>query len=235
MSVLVIQNITREGPGLIGRVLSENGISYETVDLSMGQEFPDPTAYDALVVMGGPASANDRTPVMLDEIAHVRKALDKGISYLGICLGMQVLAKASGSSIVRSRVQEVGWRGPDGSAFEIELTAAGESDPIFSGVERKLGVFQLHAEAVEPSSSMKLLARGRFCENQAIRVGENAYGFQCHLDLTADMLDVWVREDADLLKLQKTTLESDYLKLRPAYEKAGMRIFSNFFGIAGLL
>ncbi|RMF06594.1 type 1 glutamine amidotransferase, partial [Candidatus Woesearchaeota archaeon] len=113
MTVLIVKNITREGPGMLEHVLTSHSVPYKIVDLSMGDSFPSPEAYSAVVVLGGPDSANDETPKMKEELKRIRETLDAGIPYLGICLGMQTLTKAAGGKVLKCPVKEIGWRGPD--------------------------------------------------------------------------------------------------------------------------
>lgn len=40
--VLIVKNITREGPGLVQEVLRDTRIKYKVVDLNAGQSFPNP-------------------------------------------------------------------------------------------------------------------------------------------------------------------------------------------------
>src|SRR5687767_7757537 len=101
-AVLVILNSPREGTGTFGEVLADRGIRRFEVDLASGATIPDPAHFRAVVIMGGPASANDQTPTMLGELAAARRCLDLGIPTLGVCLGLQVLVRASGGSVIPS-------------------------------------------------------------------------------------------------------------------------------------
>src|SRR5437868_3410493 len=104
--VLIVKNVTREGPGLLAVLLNRHEIGYDVVDLNMVDAFPDPTSYDALVVLGGPDSANDQTAKMTAELPAVKKAVEAGMPYLGICLGLQVLVRAMGGKVVKNAVPE---------------------------------------------------------------------------------------------------------------------------------
>ena len=113
----------------------------------------------------------------------------------GICLGLQTLVKAAGGRIIKSPVRETGFLDPEGSHFTTELTAAGKQDPLFEGLDHSFKVFHLHGETVELTDSITLLSTGKFCRNQIVRVGKNAYGIQCHFELTPEMLETWMNED----------------------------------------
>lgn len=233
--VLIVKNISHEGPGLLAGLLEKHDLSYDLIDLDEGEAFPSPSGYKAVVVLGGPDSANDSTDKMSAELERIREILDTGIPYLGVCLGLQTMVKAGGGTVVPAKTKEHGFIGPDGNNFTVELTDAGKSDPLFADLDAALEVFHLHGETVELANDMKLLATGKFCNNQIVKLGENAYGIQSHFELTAEMLSVWARNDPDLAPIGEEKLTSDFKKIKDAYTQTGNRIFSNFLKIAGLI
>lgn len=233
-SVLIIQNIPREKPGIIQEVLDKNGILSTVVDLSTNQKIPPIDNFGAVVVMGGPDSANDETPKMHRELSSIREALDSQVPYLGICLGMQTLVKAAGGEVVKSPTREIGFIGPDGKPFQVTLTEAGRKDALFSGLGDKLPVFHLHGETVVPTANVQLLASGEFVENQIVKVGENAYGIQSHFELTGEMLDKWIKEDPDLQALNARELRQEFARIRNQYNLTAWTLFKNFLQVAGL-
>jgi len=233
-SVLIVKNIAHEGPGLLETELQRRSLTPETVDLSAGCRFPDPLAYDALVILGGPQSANDRTEAMLREIGQAARALRAGVPCLGICLGLQVLVKAGGGEVPESPVRETGFFDHEGEPFRVELTDEGRKDPLFSNMNRTFRVFQLHGETVRLAGGMQLLAGGKHCLNQAVRIGGNAYGLQCHFELTPAMLAEWCRLDGDLGKMDGAELAGQFEAIREEYTATGLQLMSNFLDIAGI-
>lgn len=235
MTVLIVKNCIREGPGTLGKIIESNGIEYRIVEIEHGEEIPDPTEYEALIVMGGPASANDTTKAMQQEIAAIEQAARADMPYLGICLGMQALVKACGGRVIRNPIKEVGWKDLQGNGFSLELTPAGQKDAIFKGLEATLPIFHLHGETVELTDEMQLLVTGKHCRNQVVKVGNNAYGFQGHLELTASMLDTWLAEDDDLKQLSAEEVKRDHAAIREEYESNSKKVFTNFLRTAGIL
>ncbi|HEY4161323.1 MAG TPA: type 1 glutamine amidotransferase [Candidatus Saccharimonadales bacterium] len=233
--VLIVQNITREGPGLLARVLDRAGIAYDLVDLDKGETFPDPRGYKALVVLGGPDSANDDTDKMRAELAQVEVALDAGMPYLGICLGLQVLVKAVGGQVVPGAEKEIGLTDAAGKSYAVEPTAEGGADSLLAGLPPVLDVFQLHGETVELTPGMELLATGEHCRNQIVRVADRAYGIQSHFELTPDMLAVWAAQDPDLQPIGAEVLAAGFERIRENYTRIGESLLTNFLHIAGLL
>ena len=234
-TLLIVKNITHEGAGLLETALLESGIAANFIDLSIGDLFPDPRNCKALVVLGGPQSANDETPSMQMQLHQIKRALHEGIPYLGICLGMQVLVKAGGGNVVKCQVKETGFVDNENNAYRIELTRSGKEDPLFAGLDDSFPVFQLHGETVElASSGMELLATGNGCINQAVKVGNNAYGLQCHFEMTDTMFSELITIDNDLKRIGRNTLIEQFDALRTEYTITGLRVMNNFLNIAGL-
>lgn len=238
--VLIVQNITREAPGLLQRLLQEVAIDYDIANLGAGDEFPDPVNYGALIVLGGPDSATDTTPKMLHELEQTKRALDAGVPYLGICLGLQTAVKVLGGEVVPSPVKEVGLTTPEGVPYSVSLTnlaltALGKKDPLFVGLRNNFRVFQLHGETVGLTKGMQLLAVGQDCPNQIIKLRRTAYGIQSHFELTREMLAEWLRADPDLTPLDAQKVMAEFDAIEEVYTITGLSLFRNFLQIAGLL
>ncbi len=234
--LLIIKNITHEGPGLLEPLLHAYGISADVVDLSQGGTFPDPQIYRAVVVLGGPQSANDATPAMRLQLRQITRIVAEGIPYLGICLGMQLLVKAAGGKVLPCPQKEIGFFDADGDPYDIELTNTGKTDPLFAGLDDTVRVFQLHGETVELApSGTELLATGAHCRNQAVKVGTSAYGLQCHFEMTRSMFAEWLTIDHDLKRMDHQRLFAQFDALKKEYTATGRRVMENFLGIASIV
>ena len=227
-SALIIQNNTHEGPGTIGDVLNKKGFEKTIVDISLGQEIPPIDKFEIVFILGGPNSANDDTPEMKAELAVVRQCLETGKLFMGICLGKQILAKAAGGQVVQAPIREVGFTGPDSKPFKVRLTKDGRIDTLFDKLGDELPVFQLHGEMVIPSDSTIVLATGDFVETQIIKVGENAYGIQAHLELTSEMLKDWIENNPWLREQNIPQLKFEFAKIRAQYTLTAWQLISNF-------
>src|SRR5437867_687384 len=53
MRVLVLQHEPLDGPGYLGDALAGRGAGLQVVRLDLGEPLPDPSGYDALLVLGG--------------------------------------------------------------------------------------------------------------------------------------------------------------------------------------
>jgi GMP synthase (glutamine-hydrolysing) len=233
--ILIIKNITREDPGLLDDVIRENGIKDKIIDLSKGEKIDSVEKYGALIVLGGPDSANDETLKMKSELALIRQVLSEGIPYLGICLGLQMMVKVAGGQVVKSPVKEIGFRDQNGQFYIVTLTESGRKDLLFDGIEDTFNIFHLHGETVILTEKMYLLAEGRFCRNQIVKAGSNAYGIQCHFELTPEMFKTWIIEDPDLREHDIRQLSADFYTISGKYSATGRQIFQNFLRIAGFI
>ena len=232
--LLIVQNISRERPGLLEQVLRDENVTFDVVDLDQGQELPTLDGYKALVVLGGPDSANDETAKMTGELTRIKEGLDTGLPYLGICLGLQTLVKAAGGKVVKGEVKEAGFIDPDDNQHTVTVTDEGKTDPLLAGLPEVLDVFQLHGETVELTSDMTVLATGKFCRNQIVKVAANAYGIQSHFELTPEMLAVWAEQDPDLIPIGKDKLLADFKAIEQSYTSIGQTLLRNFLRIAEL-
>lgn len=232
--ILILQNVTRERPGFILDVLEEYQIPYTKIDLSKSESIPGFDVYDAMVVLGGYDSANDQTYKILNQIERVREWIGSGKPYLGICLGLQILVKSVGGNVIPLHTKEIGFRAHDGGLYTLHITPEGRADALFEGLHDTLQFFQLHEDTIELTDRMKLLATGSHSTNQVIRVGEYAYGLQCHFEINEDIFKAWMREHPYLTKMDQETLYNDFTQFSDMHIETGKKIFTNFLKIAKL-
>ena len=236
MRLLVFQHIAVEHPGVFRDFLAAYGIAWDAVELDAGEPIPSLDEYDALWVMGGPMDVweEDRHPWLGPEKAAIRAAVVKrGMPFLGVCLGHQLLAEALGGAVGPMTAPEVGIR-------EIALTEAGAADPLFSGLDRRAACLQWHgAEVTEPPPGAAVLAASPARAIQAMRVGPTAYGIQYHVELTRDTVPDWGRVpayeqalDAVLGPGALPRLEDEAAAHLPAFNRAARRLYDNFMALA---
>ncbi|MEJ5188782.1 MAG: type 1 glutamine amidotransferase [Breznakiellaceae bacterium] len=228
MDIAIIKNTLREGPGLFESELAAYGLSYGVFDLDAGDPLPTQGTFRGLVVLGGPDSANDKTPKILNELQFIRETLSQGIPYIGVCLGLQLMVKALGGRVVRSSYKEVGFRGPDGDFFQVALTEAGRDVPLLRDFPAIFPVLQLHGEMVSFEEDFVLLGTGRWCYPQIVGYKTHAIGFQGHLEVTPPMFEYLIQEDEDLRALDKGELRKDYLCVQDEYLTVGRLLVANF-------
>ncbi len=232
--VLIVKNNIIEGPGLLRDVLQENHVSADVVELERGDRIPSPTQYGAMIVLGGLASAYDTDEVMAHQIERVREAIERNVPYLGICLGHHVLVKAAGGDVVPMPAKEIGFTDPNGKPYTVDITEAGESDPLLDGIESGFRVFQLHGDESKRSSNVALLGTAPGCEEQIVRAGRRLYGLQMHVEIVPEVLAVWLAQHPDLEERDPQTMLRELGALFDEYAEVGRKLFTNFLSIANL-
>jgi len=229
--ILIIQNISHEKPGLLLDVLHDHKIDYTIIDLSKGEALPQPTEYKAVFVFGGPQSANDTDGHIPQELDFIKEVVKQEIPYFGVCLGLQLLVKATGGEVVACERKEIGWWDYQDKLFSIHHAASYMVDDLLQSINNNIPIFQLHGETVKLNQKHRLVAQASGCENQFIRYGKNAYGIQGHLELNDIMLKEWIAIDSDLQKLDTDYLMITYEAIQREYSIAGKQLFWNFLKI----
>ena len=162
-------------------------------------EAPDISEVDLIVALGGPMSANDNYPALIQEMRYLRAAAtgdvgNRGLTpVVGICLGAQLLSRALGGAVAPTGGYQFGLR-------KVNVTEAGRADPVFSEIEIPLAP-TLHGEQFTVPAGATLLAKGVMLRRDggyarfpmAFRYGVS-YGFQFEPQLTLEELRVWNRE-----------------------------------------
>jgi GMP synthase-like glutamine amidotransferase len=146
--------------------------------------------FDALISLGGEMGAHD------DEVAPwlpatrrlLAAAVAKGTPTLGICLGAQLLAAATGGRVER------GADGPEIGAYLTAKRDAAHDDPLFDELPMTPDVMHYHRDVISvlpPRAVLLLSAMGY--PHQAFRVGAAAWGLQFHIEPTAEHVRKWAR------------------------------------------
>lgn len=232
MHILVLQHAEVEHPGVFRQFLAEDGHSWDIVELNKGQPLPDIAGYDGLWVMGGPMDVwqEDAHPWLKDEKAFIRDAVEeRGLPFLGFCLGHQLLAEALGGEVGKSATPEIG-------ICQVQLTDQGASGVFFDGLPTEFQCLQWHsAEIQKIPAGAQVLATSPECVVQAMKWGTRAFSFQFHVETEADAVAEWAKIPEYSAALEQALgqgatarLESDYASHIKDFNTMAERIYMNW-------
>lgn len=194
--LLVVQHEVDDPPGRLGGWLSAAGAELDVRTPFAGDQLP--TEFDGhcgLVVLGGAVGTHDDlvAPWLPDVRALLGRAVREQVPALAICLGAQLLAVATGGRVER------GANGPELGAQLIAKRTAAATDPLFGPLPITPDVMQWHYDAITvlPPSAI-LLASSPVYDVQAFRIGRLAWGLQCHIETTPELVRRWAASDPEL-------------------------------------
>jgi GMP synthase (glutamine-hydrolysing) len=175
---------------LFSDVVAGSGHTLEEWSLAWGTPPPRPIeTYGAVLVFGGAmhADQDDHHPWLREEDGFLRELLGLGVPTLGVCLGAQLIAKATDAEVRRADEPEIGW-------YDVELTDAAADDPIFAQLPERFPAFEWHSYTYDVPRAAVELARSRVC-TQAFRLGEAVWGVQFHPEVTSGQVASWLAND----------------------------------------
>jgi GMP synthase-like glutamine amidotransferase len=187
--IAIFRFSSTEGPGRFGDWLAMQSVPVEIVALDEGAVVPvDPTLYSGIGMMGGPMSVNDALPWIPPLLSFVRDAIGEGVPVIGHCLGGQLMAKALGARVTRTEQPELGW-------LHVDVCDRGARREWFGGRSR-FAAFEWHNDVFElPPMASRVLTNG-FNVNQGYIIDDRHIGFQCHVEMTRELVETWCREGA---------------------------------------
>lgn len=224
MKILILQNHPCEDAATAGTAFEEYGAEIEVVECFKSRQTPMLTG-DALLVLGGPMNVYEeqKYPFLRWETDLIREWAEEGRPILGICLGAQLLSKATGGSVTKNSIPEIGH-------FEVEQTTAGMEDPVFTGIRNPFPVVQWHQDTFSVPAGGTLLARGTTCQNQAFRI-YRAIGLQFHLEIGRDKMSSWMKEyanDPALSGINADAILKEFSGKEALYADICTRLIQNF-------
>ncbi|MDT4893611.1 MAG: hypothetical protein QOE97_2646 [Pseudonocardiales bacterium] len=195
--LLVVECDPSDPAARLGAWLAEAGAELDVRQAWQPEALPGAVdGIDGLVVLGGPMGANDDAahPWLVALRALLREAVSREVPTLGVCLGEQLLAAATGGQVERNPA------GPEFGAQLVAKRAAASTDPLFGPMPITPDVIQWHVDAVTvlPPGAIQL-ASSPGCDIQAFRLGRLAWGIQFHIETTPAIVRAWAAEDAELL------------------------------------
>ena len=177
-----------EAPGAYETWASRRGHHVTFSRVYAGEPLPaDAEAIDLLIVMGGPQDP----AVTVEECAHfdskseqavIAAAVRAGKAVIGVCLGSQLIGEALGAPFAHSPEKEIG-------KFPITLTEAGCQHALFSDFATTLEVGHWHNDMPGLTAQAEIIASSVGCPRQIVAYSDLVYGFQCHMELTRELVE----------------------------------------------
>ena len=198
--LLVIQNSPTASLGVLEECISQRNIAIKMLTPSAGERLPIDTSYNGLIVLGGPMNAEDDAnyPHLKDVVSLIQLFVEENKPILGICLGAQLIARAFGSRVYQHDVVELGFT----PLWSVDRAIS--DDPLLNSAlpanSEPIQIMQWHFDTFDLPEKATLLMRGDRCINQAYRIYDNIYGFQCHFEVNRSILQGWLATGKDYLE-----------------------------------
>jgi len=208
MNILCITHADFETPGVIKDWAVAKNFSFKIEKPYQGEILSPIAGYDLLIIMGGPQSSIEieKFSYLKDEINLISTAINQNKRILGFCLGAQLTGEALGAKAEKSPEKEVG-------VYPITLTESGQNDPLFINFDKTFNVIHWHNDMPGLTHDSLILASSAACSRQIVKYGKRIYGFQCHLEITAEDIENMIQAVPEDLKPSKyTQSENELLK-----------------------
>jgi GMP synthase-like glutamine amidotransferase len=184
--ILIFRHAPHEGPGYLVEYLNRHHLPHRLIRID--QNDPIPPSIDGvsgLVWMGGPMSVNDPLPWIPPAMILIQQATAANLPVLGHCLGGQLISKALGGVITRNSVKEIGW-------LPVSRVDSPVANRWLDDLPPSFDVFHWHGETFSIPPGATFILASHNCANQAFVIG-NTLAFQCHIEMTAEMVREWAR------------------------------------------
>jgi len=181
--------------------------------------------YDAVMVFGGDQNVGEelRYPWLHDEYELLRGWVAAGTPLLGVCLGAQTLAHATGALVARARELQIGF-------YDTELTAEGAGDLVLGALPRRFEALNANGFRFDvPPGGVELACAGG--APQAFRLGARAWGVQFHPEVRRDQVLAWFAGEPGLPR-PFDELEAEIDAGIERWHELGRRLCSAFLTVA---
>lgn len=169
----------------------EDGLDLHQVSAHEGEALPDLDGYSALVMLGGGLMPDDDVnhPWLARERELAVAAVERGLPTLGICLGAQLLAYATGGTVRAAHGL------PESGSTTLTRHAEADGDPLFGPLEDSFTAIEHRKDMItELPPGAVWLASSERCPIQGFRLGERAWGTQFHPEVDGHRVRGWNRD-----------------------------------------
>jgi GMP synthase (glutamine-hydrolysing) len=196
------------------------------------QSIPDLSSYNGLLVLGGSPNVDQENlyPFLRAEKEAILYIIENEKSYLGFCLGHQLLSDVLGLRVGPNSRRSVGF-------IEGHLTDQGRQHPLFQNLPDTLPLFKWHGQAalLPVPNHVEILVTSPDCQVEAISPKGKPYIVGLQFDNHAgSRLDAatWLEGDRKWLsqppQVDPALVLADAEKLEPLMGKQFEILFRNF-------
>ena len=159
----------------------------------------DLSRYSGVIITGSPFGFGEdenhksREHQLMERriLALSKRLVEEDVPTLGICFGLQAIAKALGGNLIEGH-------GEDLQAPRMTLTPEAANDPLTADMPQVFYGYTGHAEAVgNVPGDGTILATGEHCRVQMVRWGKNVYGTQFHPEITREGMRIRINTYGD--------------------------------------
>ena len=235
MRVIILQHIKIEDPGFIKDLMIKDGAELTTIELDEGEKIPnDLSKFDAMFCMGGPMDTwmEKAHPWLIDEKKAIKEfVVDLKKTYLGFCLGCQLLGEVIGGKVVKSSTPEIGM-------LNISFSNNKSNDALFSKFPDEITSLQWHSyevQGLENNKDVTHLASSPETKYQIFKYQSHAYGIQFHIEVKDTTVGEWGCVPEYKFALEKPLgkgaldkFEKDSKKHMPSMNQYSKVLYENF-------
>jgi GMP synthase (glutamine-hydrolysing) len=215
-TAVAIRHVAFEDLGTFAPVLERTGYEIRYVEAGV-DDLTSPTVAtaDLLIVLGGPIGAydDDAYPFLADELRVLERRFGAARPTLGVCLGAQLIARATGKRVYAAEAKEIGY-GP------IIPTAEGRQSCLAHLGDADWQVLHWHGDTFDLPEGARPLASTSVTENQAFAVGSHVLGLQFHMEVDPSKIERWLIGHA----CELSTTGVDIARLRSDARRVGVMV-----------
>lgn len=228
----IIQHVAFEHGGVIAEALRARGHTLRVFQAGVDDLQPiADNPPDLLLVLGGPIGVYETAayPWLEQEVALIRAHLAAGGKLIGVCLGAQLIAAASGARVYPG-TREIGWA-------PIVPTARGRDSALAELEAADWEVLHWHGDTFDLPAGAELLASTAAVTNQAYAIGKQVLALQFHPEVMPRDLEAWlIGHTVELAKagIDPRTIRARTTEVGERVAAAGQRMFARWLDEAGL-